>query len=123
MGGGCRDAVHAASGLWLAGLRPNRSRSLIGRALTLVDDGGGGALVGCRAEGTVDDMDVTPEAPGLRTKIRLTRRLPGRELSPAAQAWLKENQGAIDEFNRWDAEHGSPLDEYRDKLPEESDIS
>lgn len=70
----------------------------------------------------MDDMDVTPEAPDLSTKFRLTRRPPGRELSPAAQAWLKENQGAIDEFNRWDAKHGSPLDEYRDGLPEEFNV-
>ena len=61
----------------------------------------------------MDDMDIQHGAPGHGTTLRLTRRPSSRELSPAAQAWLKENQAALDAFDRWHEENGSPLDDYR----------
>ena len=67
----------------------------------------------------MDDMGATPEPPKPERTFRLKRTPLSRELSEAAKAWLKQNQAAIDEFNRWDEEHGSPLDEYREHRTDE----
>lgn len=34
-------------------------------------------------------------------------------LSEAARRWLEENREALEDYNKWYAEHGSPLDKYR----------
>ena len=41
------------------------------------------------------------------------RRSAAPPTSPAMARWLEENGGAIEDYNRWYAEHGSPLDRYR----------
>ena len=38
---------------------------------------------------------------------------PSHKLSAAAKQWLADNRAAIDAFNAWYEENGSPLDEYR----------
>ena len=59
----------------------------------------------------MDDVRKPNEPPG-----QLVRRLGGqyREVDHAArQRWLAENQAALDAFERWYKENGSPLDEHR----------
>lgn len=52
-----------------------------------------------------------PTPPEPQTGGTRVHRTPG--LTEEDRRWMAENREAIEAFNRWDEEHGSPLDEYR----------
>ena len=55
-----------------------------------------------------------PDRPGDDAPTRPLRRVPpGREMSPEAKRWQDANRDAMEDFNRWDEAHGSPLDKHR----------